>query len=323
MIADAHGRIIRYLRLSLTPACAMRCIYCRPAALRDPAGGTQLTAQEIQQLVGHLAAAHGLRKVRLTGGEPTQRADLIDIIRSLAGIRELGELAMTTNGLTLHRQAAALVDAGLHRVNVSLDSLDPRRFHHITGVDGLDHILRGIATACRAGLSPLKLNTVVVRGQNDHELPELLQFAAARGLEIRFIELMPMGPLAGQWAQRYVPEAEMRQTLDAVVGAWTPLPCDGAAARGCHAELTDGSSARVGFITAMSCPFCDGCSRIRITSDGLFYPCLMDQPQGNLLPALRPHFDGDRLDQLLAAGLQRKASEHPAAGAAVMTTIGG
>ncbi len=299
----------------------MRCVYCRPATY---VGGTDglLSPAEIQTLVGHLVSAHGLTKVRLTGGEPTTRPDLLDIVRRLHSGLGLSGLAMTTNGLTLARDAAALVDAGLTRVNVSLDSLDAERFRGITGVDGLRRVLAGIDVARKAGLSPVKINTVVVRGENVAELGGLVQFAAGEGLEIRFIELMPMGPLAAQWQHRYVPESEMRQSMRDTVLSWEPLVYEGGAARRYRAHLASGF-ATVGFITAMSCNFCAHCDRIRIAADGSYYPCLMDNPAGNILPAIRPAFDPAGLDRILAAGLRSKSAEHPATGVAVMTSLGG
>jgi len=318
---DGLGRQVRYLRLSLTPACSMRCVYCRPAAYT---GGTDgwLSPTEIQMLVGHLVQRHGLKKVRLTGGEPTARPDLLDIVRRLHSALELSDLAMTTNGLTLARDAAALVDAGLSRVNVSLDSLNVGRSRSMTGVAGLHRVLAGIEAARKAGLSPVKLNTVVVRGENDAELGDLVHFAALEGLEIRFIELMPMGPLASQWQRRFVPESEMRDRMGDTVLRWEPLPYEGGAARRYRAHLKN-SVATVGFITAMSCNFCAHCDRIRIAADGSYYPCLMDTLTGNILPALRPAFDPAGLDRILANGLRAKATEHPATGVAVMTALGG
>lgn len=326
MLLDPSGRVVRYLRLSLTRACPMRCTYCRPATLsrESVAESEEMTRDEIVALVSHLVARHGLRKVRLTGGEPTARLDLLDIVASLAAIDGLDELAMTTNGLALARQSRALAMAGLARVNVSLDSLDERRFERITGTRGLAHVLAGIDAALAAGLTPLKLNAVVVRGENDEELPDLLRFAAGRGVTMRFIELMPMGPLAADWAHRYVPEREMRQRLDPIVRSWTPLRDDPAgAAQRYRVRLDDGSAVTVGFIAAMSCPFCSACDRIRIGADGAYYPCLMDAPAGNLLGALRPTFDPAALDERLGLGLQRKAPEHPAKGVTVMLHIGG
>jgi cyclic pyranopterin phosphate synthase len=299
----------------------MRCVYCRPAAYTGDVDGL-LSPAEIETFVGHLVRTHGLKKVRLTGGEPTTRPDLLDIVRRLHSALGLSGLAMTTNGLTLARDAAALVDAGLSRVNVSLDSLDVERFRSITGVDGLRRVLAGIDAARKAGLSPVKLNTVVVRGENDAELGDLVKFAASEGLEIRFIELMPMGPLAGEWQRRFVSENEMRESMCDTVLSWEPLSYEGGAARRYRARLGN-HVATVGFITAMSCNFCAHCDRIRIAADGSYYPCLMDVPAGNLLRALRPAFDPAGFDRILAEGLRCKAAEHPATGAAVMTALGG
>ncbi len=317
---DPSGRSIRYLRLSLTQACPMRCIYCRPAIHNPPHRRNLLTCDEIEQLVRHLIFRHGLRKLRLTGGEPSARPELIEIIERTARL-PLADLAMTTNGLTLARDARRLKDAGLKRVNVSLDSLAPRQFAQLTGVDALPRVIDGIHEAIAVGLK-VKLNTVVVRGSNDQELSDLLTFAASLNLEIRFIELMPMGPLAGQWLDRYVPEAAMRKALANVVNEFIPLSTGSEAARRYRCNLVAGGETTVGFITAMSHPFCDACDRIRISADGGFYPCLMDAPAGNLMSAIRP-FAPDRLDELLRAGLAHKAPMHPASGHSPMIQLGG
>jgi len=320
---DHLGRRIRYLRLSLTHACGMQCLYCRPPGYATHRDENELSPTEIESLVRHLVSVHGLRKVRLTGGEPTVRPDLIEIIQRLSSIEGLADLCMTTNGMTLSRQAAALREAGLRRINVSLDSLLPERFAAITGVDVLPRVLEGIAAATEAGMSPVKINTVVVRGQNEDELPELLSFASDNKLEIRFIELMPMGPLHERWNERYVPESEMRRTLSSVVDSWQPRESSSDSARRYIASLADGRQASVGFVTAMSHPFCENCDRIRIGSGAELYPCLMDRPSNNLMAAIRPEFDPDELDRLLAEGLSGKAAEHPARGHAVMIELGG
>lgn len=323
MLLDAHGRGIQYLRLSLTQACAMRCTYCRPVTHGQPHGEAVLSVDEIDRLIHHLAGHHGLRKVRLTGGDPTSRPELTQIIQRIAAVPGIRELAMTTNGLTLARRAAEYAEAGLQRVNVSLDSLDRWRFEAMTGVDGLERVLAGIDAAEAAGLSPIRINTVVVRDQNHADLPALVRFAATRGFEVRFIELMPMGPLAAQWAQRYVPEAEMREQLSGTVIDWRPLDQKHDAARRYRVTLEDGRQATIGFITPMSCNFCAACNRIRIASDGTLFPCLMDRPGPSLLLAFRPRFDAERLDQLLREGLTGKRPEHPAQGHTMMVQIGG
>ncbi len=282
-----------------------------------------MTASEIESLVRYLVVEHGVSKVRLTGGDPTTRPDLVEIIERLATIPGLRDLAMTTNGLTLERMADRYADAGLMRVNVSLDSLDRDQFACITGVDGLERVLAGIDAAVNARLTPLKINTVVLRGDNETQLPSLVNFAADRGVAIRFIELMPMGPLAEQWADRYVSAEQMRQILQPVTAIWQPLPQGSDSAKRYKVVLRDGRKTEVGFITPMSCNFCSACSRIRIAADGMLYPCLMDQPRGSILPGLRPRFDPARLDRLLSEGLAKKAAEHPQRGFIVMTHIGG
>jgi cyclic pyranopterin phosphate synthase len=320
---DAFGRTISYLRLSITKACGSRCIYCRPGGLALEQGEDLLTPEEIETLARHLVTNHGLTKLRLTGGEPTTRPDLLEIVQRLAHIQGLADLAMTTNAQTLPRQAKALKEAGLKRVNISLDSLDREKYQRITGIDGLPRALAGIQAAVAAGLTPVKLNTVVIRGENDHELPEMLLFAINRGLEIRFIELMPLGPLASKWDKRFVSESEIRQKLDELVTTWRPSPPGNSAARRYRAGLPLGRRGAVGFVTAMSCPFCEHCNRIRVACDGTYYPCLMDKPAGNILQALRPKLDASLLDQLLQKGLDQKAAEHPPTGQAVMVHIGG
>lgn len=320
---DRFGRSIRYLRLSVTPACSMRCVYCRPVGIGHHSLSDLMSPQEIEQVVRHLVESVGLIKVRITGGEPTARGDILQIVRRIAGIRGIQDLAMTTNGLTLQRLAKPLREAGLRRVNISLDSLDPKRFADMTGVDGLERVKQGIDAALQAGFDPVKLNTVVVRGQNDQELPDLMYFAADKGLEIRFIELMPMGPLANRWEQRYVSADEMRRTIAPHVLVSEHLVRDASSARRVRAVLRNGRIVEYGFITPMSCPFCDLCDRIRIAADGSLFPCLMDRPRANLMSAIRPYFDPDAFDAILFDALQSKQEEHPSTGFIPMIQIGG
>jgi len=322
-LADRHGRTIGYLRLSLTKACAMRCVYCRPERILNTRGESMLSVDEIEALARHLVERHGLHKVRLTGGDPTSRREFTSILTRIAGIDGVRDLAMTTNALTLAKRAREYADAGLGRVNISLDTLDPSRFAALTGVDGLERVLQGIDAAQEAGLTPIRINCVVVRNQNEQDLPALVRFAAACGLEVRFIELMPMGPLAPRWRERFVPESRMRESIAPIVRRWRPLEQGHDAARRCAVELENGRECVVGFITPMSCNFCAACNRIRVAADGELYPCLMDRPAGTLLPALRPKFDPEALDDRLEQGLRWKRAEHPHDGHAIMTHIGG
>lgn len=322
---DRWGRKIEYLRLSLTSACQMRCAYCRPSwGCAERAPHEELTPTELHALADHLARHHGLTKIRLTGGDPSARRDLVEIIRLLSSISGLRDLAMTTNGLTLAAHADDYARAGLGRVNVSLDSVRADRFAEITGVAGLHRVIDGIDAALAAGLRPLKINTVVMRGANDDELSDLVAFAAVRNCPIRFIELMPMGPLAAQWSRRFVSSDEMMSRLsETTVQTWHAYAQGSESATRYAATLSDGRSADIGFIRPMSCHFCAACNRLRITSDGAIYPCLMDEPRGSALAALRPQFNPTLFDQLLDAALQQKAAEHRSAGVGVMTQIGG
>ncbi len=323
MLVDGWSRTVRYLRLSVTPDCPMRCLYCRPLSVAPRAAADPLRPEEIEALVRHLVERHGLRKVRVTGGEPLARADILDIVARLGRIEGLADLAMTTNGLRLANMAANLAAAGLRRVNVSLDSLDPTRFRRITGCDGLDRVVAGIDAARHAGLGPIRLNAVVLAGANDDELYALVDFAQRHDAEMRFIELMPMGPMAGQWAERFVGQEEMKRRLAEQTFDWRPVAEQGGAARRWRLRLADGRQATVGLISAMSCPFCDSCDRLRIASDGAVYGCLMGLPGGNLMPALRPAFDGAGVDEVLHGVLRGKQREHGQSGVATMVQVGG
>ncbi|MEM9346072.1 MAG: GTP 3',8-cyclase MoaA [Planctomycetota bacterium] len=322
-LQDPLGRGVGYLRISLTRGCSMRCTYCRPETDLNPSNELRLSPSEIEAIVRHLADQHGLTKVRLTGGDPTVRPDLIEIIERIAMIEGIDDLAMTTNGLTLPMMAHRYKQAGLRRINISLDTLDRERFATITGVDGLDRVVRGIDAAIDSGLYPIKINTVVVRGQNDRQLDRLVRFAADRGLVVRFIELMPMGPLKANWHDRYVPETEMRHRLSLTMGFCERLPQGHDAATRYRVTLASGQAATIGFITPMSCNFCADCNRLRLAADGSIYPCLMDRSAGSLLPALRPEFNGDLANRLLSDALACKQPEHPAFGPSVMKSIGG
>lgn len=326
-VADRQHRRIEYLRLSLTKACSMRCVYCRPRQLNHPRGEPMLSPDEVERLVRHLVESVGVRKVRLTGGDPTCRKDLVEIVERVAGIDGVADLAMTTNALTLDKLAMPLKRAGLGRVNISLDTLDPERFAAMTGVDGLTRVLAGIDAAIDAGLRPIKLNCVVLRGENDADLASLIRLAVRRDIEVRFIELMPMGPLASAWAERYVTAEQMRDGLSDTVASWERVeqadsPAKHDAARRYLARLHDGGVARVGFISPMSDHFCEQCNRLRITANGDVFPCLMDEPRGNVLSALRDG-DPDAITDELERAYDGKADVHPPIAPGVMTHIGG
>ncbi len=323
MLTDPDGRMVQYLRLSLTKSCAMRCKYCRPDWIKNQSDAGELTPNEIHHLVKHLAKHHQLKKVRLTGGDPTSRSDLIEVIQAVSKVKQIQDLAMTTHGLTLVNQAQAYRDAGVKRLNISLDTLNPQRFAQLTGVDQLERVCEGIDQALRVGFDAIKINTVVVKGQNEDDMQSLVRFASQKKVAIRFIELMPMGPLADVWSQRYVSQEQMKERIWEIVTESEPIIQGHDAAKCYRCILDDQRAVTVGFITPMSCNFCSDCNRVRIASDGSIYPCLMGEPHGNIMTALRPVFDGEKLDRALAESLASKQSEHPHDGFVVMTHIGG
>ncbi len=269
-LADAQGRRIVYLRLSLTDRCNFRCSYCAPA-VADRAGDP-LRRAELTRLVGVFARL-GIRRVRLTGGEPTLRPDLLDVVRDVRATPGIEEIALTTNGHLLGALAAALREAGVSRLNVSLDTLDPEKLRRISGrAASLERIVAGLEVAFGAGFASVKLNVVVVRGTNEDELGALARFAWRLGATPRFIELMPFG------AGRPVPTAEVKALLaaqgvvlepDATRG-WGPAHH----MRGASVEGGERLSGLVGFIGAMTESFCDGCNRVRVGADGSLRACL-------------------------------------------------
>jgi cyclic pyranopterin phosphate synthase len=312
-----------YLRLSITDRCGLRCIYCRPDESNECAPPSRLTTDEIVAVVGRLREQHGLAKVRITGGEPTARRELVEIVRRLRVMDDDLESALTSNGTALDRLAGPLAAAGLNRVNISLDTLDRNRFRRIAGVDGLDDVIAGIDAARDAGLGPVKINTVVLRGLNDQELPQLMSFAADRGCEIRFIEMMPMGPLADRWQELFVPVMQMQRVLNNFIDRRRPQPSGPAPAKSFDVTLHDGRAATIGFLTPMTCSFCSACNRIRLASDGSLYSCLMGEPVASVLPTVRPTFDPLALDRLLLQTIEQKSPCSPMVGAGTMTQIGG
>jgi cyclic pyranopterin phosphate synthase len=290
-LADRFSRPITYLRVSVTDRCNFRCVYCMPAeGVKTIPRADVLSFEEITRVV-RVGVGLGLIKVRLTGGEPTVRADLPVLVRMLRDIPGLGEISMTTNAARLTELAEPLKAAGLDRVNVSLDTLNRDRAAALARRDVLPAVLAGIDAAVAARLTPLKLNAVVMGGVNDDELPDLVAYARGKGAEIRFIEYMPMGDARLDGQNRTVTAAEMRERLggsfdlvrDAVgEGVQDAKPADAwsaaAPARDPHDPargwVCRRTGARVGFITSISEHFCDTCNRMRLTAEGGLRPCL-------------------------------------------------
>lgn len=291
---DRFGRSHDDLRLSITDRCNLRCAYCMP---HDPVWfphGAILTYEELVRLA-RIAIDHGIRKVRVTGGEPLVRRDVAILIAKLSELPELTDLSLTTNGVLLEPLARELAGAGLRRLNVSLDTLDRERFAAMTGRDRLPEVLAGLQAASDAGLAPIKINSVLLRGQNEDEAVALAAFGRDHGYEVRFIECMPLANDRSWDVARVVTGASVREAI----GARWPIvrdPSEDPHAPACRFLYEDGRGA-VGFIDSVTAPFCAACSRLRLTSDGKFRVCLYDDRETDLREALR----GGASDAAIAA----------------------
>lgn len=298
------NRPITYLRISVTDRCDMRCVYCMPGeGMPFMDHDTYMTNDEIARVV-RVAAQQGVFKIRLTGGEPLVRPGLVDLVREIAATPGIREVAMSTNASKLARYATPLAEAGLRRVNVSLDSLRPARFREITRGASLEKTLAGLAAAEEAGLRPIKVNTVVMRGLNHDEVPDLVALGAERGWQVRFIEYMPIGCSAGQWEDHYVPAAEILAMIQERFHLENLPMRPGDPAR---VYRISGTQASVGVITPVSQHFCDSCNRMRLTADGKVRSCLLVEGERDLRQMMRAGCaDGD-----IAAVLQTVAHLKP------------
>ena len=313
-LADQHGRIARNLRVSLTDRCNLRCAYCMPPeGLPWLPRASTLTDDEVVRLV-RIGVEHlGIRSVRFTGGEPLLRPGLEDIVAASAALRgpegEAPHLALTTNGIGLARRAGDLAAAGIGRVNVSLDTLVPERFAALTHRDRLPDVLAGAAAARAAGMRPVKLNSVLLRGVNDDEACDLLEFALEHRYFLRFIEQMPIGP-SDAWDPSQVVTAQ--ETLDRLATRFTLTPLDKAARGAAPAQtwLVDGGPGAVGVIASVSWPFCASCDRVRLTADGKLRSCLFAREETDLLGPLRAGADDDDIAALWAATVWAKPQWH-------------
>lgn len=310
-LLDTHGRVHRDLRISLTDRCSLRCTYCMPEQGNEwLARSSILTVDEIVR-VARVAAAAGITTFRLTGGEPLLRPDLVEVVRRLSAIDEGHgpvRVAMTTNGIRLAETLDALADAGLARLNISIDTLRRDRFVDLTRRDRLADVLRGIAAAAASDLRPLKLNTVAMRGVNDDELCDLVEFAIAHDAELRFIEQMPLDAGHTWDRERMVTRQEI---LGALGRRWALTPVAGRGGAPAERWRLDGGSATVGVIASVTAPFCGDCDRLRLTADGQLRNCLFSSHEFDLLPVLRDTRASDRdLDRVLRACVWAKLPGH-------------
>ena len=310
MLTDSFGRIATDLRVSLTDRCNLRCSYCMPAEGLDwLPGPALLTDGEITRLIAIAVEQLSVTEVRFTGGEPLLRRGLVTIVARTAALRPRPEISVTTNGIGLARLAGALHDAGLDRVNVSLDTLSRETFKTLARRDRLPDVLAGLAAAQSSGLAPVKVNAVLMRGVNDHEAPALLRFCLERGYQLRFIEQMPLDAQHGWRRAEMVTAAEILAALSAEF----PLsPADPASRGAAPAEifLVDGGPARVGVIGSVTRPFCGACDRVRLTADGQVRNCLFARQESDLRTALRTGASDEQLASMWRRAVATKLPGH-------------
>lgn len=305
---DSYGRHLHYLRVSLTDACNLRCVYCMPEDITFRPAASLLQDEEILTLV-QVAASLGVDKIRLTGGEPTIRRGVVELVRAIRAIPGIRRVAMTTNGLKLAELARPLAEAGLDQVNISIDSLNPEKFRRITRRGNLEEVWRGIEAAEAAGLSPIKINCVVTRGFNDDEVADLARLTVDKPWEVRFIELMPLGSVADFQQEQVVPSRETRARIEAALGPLTPVPGHNGHDPARPYRLP-GARGQVGFISSVTEPFCEGCTRLRLTADGKLRLCLLRDDEVDLLTPLRAGADFATLRRMMAEAAYRKPWGH-------------
>lgn len=309
-LIDAFGRGIYYIRISVTDRCNLRCRYCMPKNSpewleRD----NVLSFEEIESFV-RVAASEGIRKIRLTGGEPLVRRELPELVRRIARIEGIRDLSMTTNATLLARHAQELRDAGLHRLNISLDSMSPERFAFITKSDTFHDVWAGIEKALEVGFSPLKINAVIMRGINDDEIVDFARLTRRYPFSVRFIEYMPIGGDRSDWsAEKVVPCAEMQAMIEREEKL-LPVEIDDMAAGPERVFRLEKSHGTVGFISPVSNDFCARCNRMRLTSDGKLRGCLMRDGELDLLKAFRSGAGDEQIRDVLYEALRRKPERH-------------
>ncbi|MET0811985.1 MAG: GTP 3',8-cyclase MoaA [Microbacterium sp.] len=310
-LVDTHGRVHRDLRISLTDRCSLRCTYCMPEQGNEWLARTSILSTDEIVRIARVAAAAGITTFRLTGGEPLLRADIVDVVRRLARLRsadgEPVQIAMTTNGIRLRELLPDLEEAGLSRLNISIDTIDRERFRELTRRDRLDDVLDGIAAAAASGLRPLKLNAVAMRDVNDDELTDLVAFAIGHGAQLRFIEQMPLD--AGHtWDRtRMVTRDEI---LERLAERWTLTPVPGRGGAPAEQWTLDGGPHTVGVIASVTAPFCGDCDRLRLTADGQLRNCLFSTTEYDLLPVLRASGPDAEIDAMLRSCVRGKLPGH-------------
>ena len=308
-LIDHCNRLIDYLRVSVTDRCNLSCLYCKPQSrLKLLAHHDILRYEEIRRLVA-VAAPLGISHVRITGGEPLVRRGIVPFIASLKDISGIRDISVTTNGVLLEELAEGLRAAGISRLNISLDSLDPQRFAAITGSDSWDRVWRGIERAEELGFQPIKINMVPVKGVNDDEVTDFACLTVKRQIHVRFIELMPIGGHESCRADACVPAGEIRRTIEGVFGPLEPADTGRGAGPSQNYRIPGGRGI-IGFITPISQHFCGSCRRLRLTADGKIRPCLLSDTEIDVKSPMRGGCGDAELERLLRLALEIKPERH-------------
>ncbi len=309
---DLYSRPINYMRISVTDRCNLRCVYCMPPEGVPWRPSEQILRFEEIETIAHAAAELGIVKLRLTGGEPLVRLGIVELVRMLAQVPGIDDLTMTTNGVLLPRYAEPLSKAGLHRVNISLDTLQGERFRRITRHGHIADVLDGIQAAYRSGLEPVKINVVVIRGMNDDEVVDFARKTIDEAWNVRFIEWMPVGGeqlLDRTWGASVVTAEQMRGSIEAELGTLQPAETSVGNGPARYYRLP-GAKGTVGFITPVSDHFCYHCNRLRLTADGQLRPCLLSDEEIDLRTALRHGADVAHIKALIVQAIESKPLRH-------------
>jgi len=305
-LVDPFGRAIEYVRLSVTDRCDLRCVYCLPKGHKDfSEPNSWLDFDEIERVISVFGRL-GVNRIRITGGEPLVRHNIPYLVNRLSALEGISDLSLSTNAVQLSKQAVALKDAGIQRINVSLDTLKSERFKAITS-GHLDKVLNGLRAARRAGFSPIKINMVVMKDINDDEIEDMVEFCIAEGHTLRFIETMPVGNTGSKATDRYYSLANAKERLEK---KYTLLPSSLSGGGPARYYQIGGTDLRVGFITPMSQHFCETCNRVRLSADGMLYLCLGQNDMVDLRTPLRNGIDNEGLEQLIMAAIARKPERH-------------
>lgn len=309
-LVDAYERKIDYLRISVTDRCNLRCVYCMPPEGIDLAESKNILRYEEFLRLIRIAAGHGVTKVRVTGGEPLVRKGIVDFLKSVSSIPGIEDLSITTNGVLLKEYAQSLKDAGLKRVNVSLDSLKRERFLQMTRGDNIRQVLDGLDEALRVGLVPVKINMVVIKGFNDDEIVDFALLSKTKPYHVRYIEYMPFNTQEGWQRDKCISAKQIRETIEQATGPLIPVAdTKGNAGPAKRFKFKD-APGEVGFISPVSEHFCGSCNRLRITSDGKLRTCLFSDNEVDLRTALRDGSADEAVENILFRAVKEKPQGH-------------